>query len=163
MLVEILGVLVMVAASGGLITAGILSVRYAQQRIADSANRTALTDDFIRCLSRDVRRASTARVRDPDAEDVRVVLEVGGASDQVTYRFFENRVERAASPDGTVAQKLWEPMTATVSVVGEDTAQMDVVVSATVFWHKTKKDDPRSNRRFDVAVRCAGERSYDVD
>jgi len=162
MLVEILAVLLLVGAGLSLVTAALHSIRYAQRRITDSANRTALTEDFLRCLARDVRQGSTARIRTADSEDGHTELTIADASTTVMYKFFENRVERAASLDGTVAPKRWEAITATASVEGGGAKQADVV-RATVFWHMTDRYDPRADRRFDVAVRCAGERYHDAD
>jgi len=162
-LVEMLAVLFVVAAGLSLVTAGLHSIRYAQRRIADSANRTALTDDFLRCLTDDIRHATSAHVESGDAEGGYTELALEGTSPRVTYRFFGDRVERAASPRGTLAPKQWAPITATVSASGDDGAAHTNLVSATVLWHMTDRYDPRADRRFDVAVRCVGERYHDVD
>lgn len=162
-LLEMLAVLFVVAVGLGLVTSLLDSIRYAQRRIADSANRTAVTEDFLRCLTGDVRHATSARVHGVTDEGAYQELEIGSGANHVTYQFFKNRVERAASADGTLAAKRWAPMTATVSMAGGAAAAPSDLVEVTVFWHTTERYDPRADRRFDVAVRCIGERYDDVD
>ncbi len=155
MLIEMLTVLMAVAVSGSLITAGILAILRSQDRLAEFANRTAVMNDFVQCLRRDVRAATTARLK--GGEGLPRVLELGDEPEPVTYLFYEERVERVGMDDRAVAAKVWDPMTATVSVTGLGAETGEAIVSATVYWQKTKKDDPRPDRRFDFAMRCVGE------
>ena len=160
MLIEMLTVFLAVTVCTSLITLGILAIRRSQDRLAEFANRTALMNDFVQCLRRDVRAATTARLGDGESEAFPRVLELGDAPEHVTYLFHGQRVERVerVGADGrSVAPKVWDPMTATVSVTGLGAEAGGAIVSATVYWRKTKKDDPRPDRRFDVALRCVGE------
>lgn len=161
MLIEMVAVLLVVAVAGGLITTGIAAIRRSQDRLAEFANRTAAMNDFVRCLRRDVRGATTARLKGVDGFPR--VLELGDAPEQVTYLFYGQRVERVGSDDRAVAGKVWDPMTATVSVTGMNAEAGGVIVSTTVYWQKTKKDDPRPDRRFDFALRCVGELYHEAD
>jgi len=156
MLVEILCVLALIAVGSSLVVSGIYAIRKSQQRITDMANRTAITDDFIDCLSRDVRGVATARVQTDDRGGGSMLV-LGDGPQRLTYRFFEDHVEREAARDGAVAAKSWAPLTATVSVQGRDGPQTHVVVSATVWWRRTDTKDPAPARRFDFAVCCRGD------
>jgi len=163
MLIEMLAVLIAVTVGGSLITAGILSIRRSQDRLAEFANRTALLNDFVQCLRRDVRAATAVRLREGDGEGSPRVLELSDASKHVTYLFDEQRVERVGSGDRAAAAKVWDPMMATVSVRGLDGEARRAVVSATVYWYRVKGDVPQPDRRFDFTVRCAGELYHETD
>lgn len=161
MLIEMLAVLIVVAVGGSLISTGIVAIRRSQDRLAELANRTALMNDFVQCLRRDVRGTTTARLKSGEAFPH--VLALGDAPEPVTYLFYRQRVERVGSGDGALAAKVWDPMTATVSVTGMNGEADGAIVSATVYWQKTKKDDPRPDRRFDFALRCVGEVHDEAD
>lgn len=162
-LVEMLSVMFMLAVGGSLIAAGLVSIHRSHKRVAELGNRYAVLNDFLRCLSRDVRMAKTANVRDGDGEDLLQILVIGETPARVSYRFYERHVERAGFEGDNVAAKRWDPMYAAVEILGGRPVEGDAIVGVTVSWHRTDKNDPEPYRRFDAAVRCAGELSNDTD
>ena len=156
-LVEMLTVILMVGVGGTLMAVGLGSMLRSQDRVVEFGNRFARTNDFLRCLKRDVRMATTATLREEHGEELRQVLWVGEPPTQITYRFFDHHVERSGGRADDDAAKLWSPMSAEISLMGTDHVTDSTGVSVTVFWRRTGARDPEPNRQFDLAVRCAGE------
>ncbi len=155
-LVEMLTVLMILTAGGTLMAVGLASILRSHNRVAEFANRYAVLNDFLRCLSRDVRRATTASLHEGTGEGLRQVLVIGEMPPRVSYRFYQQHVERMGPEGGSALVKLWEPMSAEVGIGGpSDTVGR--VIRVTVYWRRTGAKDPDSDRRFDLSVRCAGE------
>ncbi|MHC4696768.1 MAG: type II secretion system protein [Planctomycetota bacterium] len=163
LLVEMLTVMFMLAIGGTLMVVGLASIHRSHKRVAEFGNRYALLNDFLRCLSRDVRMAKTATVGDGEGEELRQTLVIGRMPERVLYRFYKGHVERAGFKGDSVAAKRWEPMSAAVKITGSRAVAGETIVSVTVSWPRTDKKDPEPNRRFDVAMRCNGELGNDGD
>ncbi len=161
LLVEMLTVLFMMSIGGSLMTIGLASIMRSQRRVADLDNRYAMTNDFLRCVFRDVRRATTASLHEGDGAELQQVLVVGEFPRQVSYRFYKQYVERTGFEGDSQAAKLWSPMTANPGVTPVQSDVGTALVDVTVFWGRTDAKDPEPNRRFDLAVRCAGELDHD--
>lgn len=162
-LVELLPVLLALAVAGNLLVVSLASIQRSHKRVAEFSNRYALLNDFLRCVSRDVRLATAASLRDGDSEELRQVLVIGESPKQVTYRFYARRVERTGFEGDSVAAKRWAPISAAVEVAGDRARKGGAVVSVTVTWDRADTGGLESNRRFNVSVRCGGELSDDRD
>jgi type II secretory pathway component PulJ len=157
-LIEMLPVLFALGIGGTLMAVGLASIQRSHKRVAEFSNRYASLNDFLRFISRDVRTATTVSLREGDGEDLQYVLAVGDTPRQVVYRFFEDRVERAGFEGDHVADKRWDATHAEFTLdVTRPAGGADAIVDLTVRWKRTAKDDPQPHRRFDVALRCAGE------
>ena len=161
LLVEMITVLFMLSIGGSLMAVGLASIMRSQRRVAELDNRYAMTNDFLRCLFRDVRKATTASLREGDGAELQQVLVVGEFPRQVSYRFYKQHVERTGFEGDSQAAKLWSPMTADIGVTPVRSVVGNALVDVTVFWGRTDAQDPEPNRRFDLAVRCAGELDHD--
>ena len=101
--------------------------------------------------------ATTATLRREEDVEPGQVLVLGEPPRQISYRFFNQHVERSGGQEGDDAAKLWSPMSAEISLISTDHVTGSTGVSVTVFWRRTGAKDPEPNRRFDLFVRCAGE------
>lgn len=162
-LVEMLTVLLLMAVGGTLMAVGLASIQRSHKRVTAFSNRYSLLNDFLRCVSRDVRMSTTASLRDGDGEGLRQVLVIGEIPEQVTYRFYDRRVERTGFEGDSIAGKRWAPIPAAVKIAGDRARTGGAVVSVTVTWDRADTDGLESNRRFDASVRCGGELSDDRD
>jgi hypothetical protein len=149
-LVEMLTVIFMVGIGGTLMSVGLASLMRSQDRVVAFGNQLARVHDFLGALERDVRAASTAALGDVQGEQPCQVLSLGELPTQVTYRFFENRVERTADATAIV----WSPLIAQIHL--ERGMAGRVGVGADVSIHRANKSDPEPHRRFQLFVRCAG-------
>lgn len=162
-LVQMLTVLLLTAAGSGLMMVGLVSILRGQKRVAEFSNQYTVLNDFLRCVSRDVRMATTADLQSDEEDGPRQTLVLGTPPQQVTYRFHEGRVERQGFEGDSVATKRWTAMRATVSISGDRQRVGGTIVSIRVSWIRNGTDDPEPDRQFDLAVRCAGELGDDSD
>lgn len=163
LLVHMLTVLLLTATGGGLMMVGLVSILRGQKRVAEFGNRYTVLNDFLRCVSRDVRMATTAALEPDEEGGPRHTLVLGTPPNQVTYRFHDGRVERNGFEGDSVSTKRWAPMSATVSISGDRQPVGRTIVSVRVSWFRNGADDPEPDRRFDLTVRCAGELGDDSD
>ena len=162
-LVEMLTVLLLVSVGGTLMAVGLTSVLRSQRRVAEAGNQYAVLNDFLRCLSRDVRAAETAELLNGDGEDLPQVLLIGVPPKRVSYEFYERYVERTGYEGDRVRGKRWNPMSAVTKVTEGRSGAGGTIVSVTVSWTRADARDLKPNRRFDTAIRCAGELRDDED
>lgn len=164
LLLEMLTVILMLGVGGTLLAVAFGSILRSQRRVVEGGNRFAQTDDFFRCFSRDVRKATVARLTPGGGDGVRHVLVIGEPPKQLVYRCYERRVERSAGEGvGSGPRKLWDPLDVEVGIVPAAAGGYGTVVRATVYWRHTDPMDPEPDRRFDRVVRAAGELDYDED
>ena len=163
-LIEMLTVLLCVTVGGTLMVVSLASILRNHRQIVELGNRYAVLNDFLRCIREDVRKAAGAELRDGDGAGVRQVLAIGEAPSQVLYRFGEERIQRVGFPGDPVTDKDWNMKHGVVTPgVEPPTGGGDAVVTVTVLWHRTSKDNPEPTRRFDVALRCTGETRHEHD
>lgn len=155
-LVEMLTVALLLTVGGTLMAVGLASIMRSHLRVAQFDNRYARINDFLATLSRDVRRADFARVEATTEKGLRQVLAIGAAPRQVSYRVFEDRVERTGFAADAGASTAWEPMIAIVTVADGPGSESSVV-NVTVLWPRGDDNDTEPNRRLDAAFWCAGE------
>lgn len=158
-LLEMLPVFLAVAVGGTLMAVSIAAILRGHNRIAQFGNRYAVLHDFLREIRDDVRTATDVTLRGGDDGELQQVLAVGHPPQQVLYRFFEGRVERVRFEADGVPDKQWDMMHTEVKLGMERSATPggDSVVNVTVLWHRSSKDNPEPRRRFEIALRCAGE------
>ena len=164
LLVELLTVLFMVAIGGSLMVVAVTSILRSHKRVAEFDNRYAVLNDFLQCISRDVRSARIATLRDDDGENLRQVLIIGEAAKQVTYTFYDRHVERTGFEGDSMAAKSWDSLHVVVGIAQDPTrADRTPTVRLTVSWPRSDVDEIEPSRRFDAAIRCAGELRDGVD
>ena len=163
MLIEMVTVLLMVGVGGTLMALAVGSILRSQRRVAEFSNQYAEVNDFIRCLSRDVRMSATAVLQEGDGDGLRQVLLLGDPPRQVSFRFYGQSVERTVSPGSALSAKLWTPLEAVVKVISSQPGTDEAAVGVTIRWHRADAKDPEPNHRFDLVVRCARELGHEED
>lgn len=163
MLLEMMTVLFMLGIGGTLMAVALGSIMQSQRRVAQFGNQYAEVNDFIRCLSHDVRMSAKAVLQEGGGDGLRQVLVLGDPPRQVTFRFYGQSVERTGSPGSALSAKLWTPLEAAVNIVRGQTGTDDTAVGVTIRWHRADAKDPEPNHRFDLVVRCAGEQGHEKD
>jgi hypothetical protein len=153
----------MVGTGGTLMAIAVSSLLRSQRRVVESGNQYAMVNDFLNCLSRDVRRSTGAVLSDGDEANLKQTLVLSDSRQRVSYRFHKQTVERWASDPPGVMTKSWGPLEADVRVLRSPKGNHDVAVDVTVRWHRTDAKDPGPARRFDLVTRCAGEMDYEED
>jgi hypothetical protein len=158
-LVEMLTVIFMVGIGGTLMAAGLASLLRSQDRVAAFGNQFTRINDFLRCIQADVRGATSSTLHEDEGAEPRLVLLLDKSSTQISYRFFEDHVERSGGEERQA--KFWSPMKAVVSVVDSHEAGGNKGVAVTVFWRRMSPKDAEPSRRFDLLVRCTGGVEYE--
>jgi type II secretory pathway pseudopilin PulG len=154
-LVEMLTVLFMVGIGGTLMAVGLASLLRSQDRVSVFGNQFTHINDFLRCIKRDVRSATSATLLRGDASEPQAILFLNEPPTQVSYRFFENHVERSGGDEGDTA-KLWSSLNAQVSIPGSPEGTENTGVAVTVFWRRASAKEPDPDRRLDLFARCSG-------
>ena len=163
LLLEMLVVLLTVGVGGTLMVVALASIQRSQRRIADFDNRYAVLNDFVRCISGDVRKARTASLEEAGLADTQLLV-LGEVPAQVIYRFYGRGVERTGFAGHPVAAKQWDSMRAVVQVQTSRASDPNgSLVKLTVFWDRADVDAIEPNRRFDFAVRCGAEVPLDAN
>lgn len=157
LLVEMLTVILLVGTGGTLMAVAVGSILRSQRRVVEFGSRYAQVNDFLRCLSRDVRSSTTAVLQDGDGADLQQVLVIGDPKRHVSYRFYKQSVERTGDDQPAMSTKLWSPLAAGVRIIHGPLEGDETAFGVTVHWHRTDAKDPDPNRRLDMVTRCAGE------
>lgn len=149
-LVEMLTVIFMVGIGGTLMSVGLASLLRSQNRVATFGNQFARVNDFLGSLERDVRKATTATLHNTEGGEPRQILTLGETSTRVSYRFFENHVER--SERGT--ETLLSSISTRIGLVNGTDGR--VGVNVIVLLPRSDGRDPEPHRQFHRLYRCAG-------
>ncbi|MHC5110989.1 MAG: hypothetical protein ACYTHJ_14050 [Planctomycetota bacterium] len=157
LLVEILPVLMLYAVAGTTLLSGVYAIRNGQKRVLDFSNRLAVTNDFLKTITRDVRAGMVAELHESTGREGEAILSIRAADGVTVYRAYENQVERSRDGDDSTPNKSWDPLQVGITVNDGGTTGTQTVVTVVVEWPRSNRYGPEPYRRFATTLRCIGE------